>query len=232
MKQAFFLVMALALPGAAMAQVTDPPSQSDIKPAPWPDQTHFEERGWGVEQEAALGAKSSPAALGAVHRFGACIAKASSEKAGRTLAGDFRTTSYRRGVDQLVEANRGCPETRGWQRMQTARLLLTGSIAEHLIERNAQPVNIQLARAALKPAPAAFSPTDAGAICAVRSLPDDVGRLFATDAGSKAEAEAARPLADIYQRCMGGQQVQINVAGLRAILSTAAYRSIQASAAQ
>jgi hypothetical protein len=198
--------------------------QADPKPAPWPREAHFEDRGFGLEQA------SSPASLLAVHRFGACIAKASAEKAGRTMSSDFRTAAYKRGVDQLVEANRECSETRNWSRMKTARLLLAGAIAENLIEHDPTPVNVQLARAALKAAPAAFSPSDGGAICTERTLPDDVGKLFATQPGSTQESEAAKPLQDVLVRCMGGQPVEINVAGLRAILSTAAYRSIHSEA--
>lgn len=203
------------------AQAAEPLRQPDGPPEPWPDRLRFDEEGTAVTE---------PADLATVQQFGACIADASPDKAIRTLAGDFRSQAYRRGLDQLVDMNRNCPTARGWRRMRASRLLLAGAIAERLVERGAAPVNSQLAKAAMKPAAPSWSPTDGGAMCVVRSAPDEVGRLFATEAGSAPERAAAAPLKALFSRCMGGRPVEASDAGLRAMLATAAFRSVQSGA--
>lgn len=176
-------------------------------------------------------ARSTPEALQTIQRFGACIADASTAKAKATLAGDFRTPAYRRAIDQLVDANRLCPQSRGWYRMRASRLLLAGAIAERLIERDGRPVNVELAKAAAKPAASTYSPTDSAAMCVVRSVPDDVAKLFASEIASDGEKAAAGAVQPVMARCLNNRQVQISVDGLRAMLATAAFRSINATAA-
>lgn len=175
------------------------------------------------------GAGSSPEARMAAHDYGACVADASPGFAAETLAMDFRTDGYRRRLQQLSANNRGCTgRMRG--RMRSAGLLFAGAVAERLVERGTVPVKTQLAQAAARPAAASFSPTDGGAICVIRSAPDDVAALFASDPGSAQEAQAAVPLQNLFSRCMAGKEVQSNVGGFRAILATAAFRSVQPGA--
>jgi len=220
------MVLGLALCSGAVAQQEPLLRQEDPKPAPWPDQVRFPQ--WGLGPDASVNAIA--ASLQAVQHFGACIADGSTEKASRTLASDFNSSPYRRALDQMIGANRGCAHSRGWGRMETSRLLLAGAIAERLIERDPTPINKRLVLAAGRPGVQPFSQSDAGAICAVRSLPDDVGKLLATEPGSEEEAEAAAPLNKVVSLCLGGQPVEITVPGLRAILSTAAFRSINSEA--
>ena len=172
--------------------------------------------------------KSSPEARAAIQRFGACVAGRSPELASETLRRDFTTRSYRAGLDRLKRANQDCFR-RG--RMRSSSLLFAGAIAEELLERDRQPLNVRLARVASQPAPPAYSLTDRMAICVVRSVPDETGRLFATEVGSAEEDAAARALAPAIVACSAlNRPVQVNSAGLRAILATAAFRSLNGTA--
>lgn len=184
-----------------------------------------------VQAQPAL-PPSSPEALRTIQSFGSCIADASTAKAAQTLAGDFRTPAYRRSIDQLVEANRLCAASRGWSRMRASRLLLAGAIAERLIERDGKPVNVELTKAAAKPAASSYSPTDTAAMCVVRSVPDDVAKLFATEVATDAEKSAADAVQPVMVRCLPStSSVSITTDGLRAMLATAAFRSIHSPSA-
>lgn len=174
---------------------------------------------------------STPEGLRAIQQFGGCVADASTDKARATLASDFRTPGYRRAMDQLVEANRNCPSFRGYTRLRASRLLFAGAMAERLVERDGLSVNRELAKAAGKPAASTYSSTDSGAMCVVRSVPDDVARLFATDVASDAEKAAADALQPAMAACLKTQRVEVTTDGLRAMLATAAFRSIHAATA-
>ena len=174
---------------------------------------------------------SSLEARVAMQRFGTCVADRSRELAEDTIASDFTTRTYRSRIDRLIQANGDCFRD-GGRRMRSSRLLLAGAIAEALIESEGQPLNVRLARAALQPATRAYSASDQIAICVVRSLPDEVARLMVADVGSAEEAAAEAALAPGLTACAGRSRgVQSNNAGLRAILATAAYRSLNGAAA-
>lgn len=217
------MIAAVLLLLAAGLQDASQPGAGSAKPTPWAEDIRSE----GVRQTDSMAG-----GLRAVQQFGACVANASTEKASQLIAADFRTPEYRRAMDVLVDVNRGCPASRTWYRMRSSRLLVAGAIAERLIERDANPVNVRLARAAMAPATTAFSPSDAGAICVVRSAPDDVAKLFATEMGSEQEKAAAAPLQSLLARCMNGAEVEANVPALRAIVATAAFRSLHGAQPQ
>lgn len=164
----------------------------------------------------------------AMQGFGACVADRSPDLAANTLRRDFTTQTYRSNLSRLGRMNGGC--LRGASRMAGAGVLFAGALAEGLLKRDSEPLNVRLARAAQQPATPAHSPSDAVAICVVRSLPDETARLFATEAAGDEEAAAALALAPAVSACaQPGRQVRASDAGLRAILATAAYRSIHGS---
>lgn len=172
--------------------------------------------------------QSTPEARATLQTFGACVADSSPELAARTLSLDFTTREYQNGLRRVTRANERCLRRRGV--MRSANLLVAGAMAEHLLERGATPVNVQLAHAAARPAPRPASAADAIAICVVRSTPDDVARLFASDVASEAETAAARTLTPIVNLCnQTGSAVEINDAALRAMLATAAFRTVHVS---
>ena len=89
--------------------------------------------------------------------------------------------------DALDAMSVGRAEPRQRGRMRSANLLFAGAIAEQLLKRDPQPLNVRLARAAMKPAPAAYSDTDKMALCVVRGVPDETGSDRARDAVERVE---------------------------------------------
>ena len=174
--------------------------------------------------------ESSAAARREMEQFGICVADRSPEKAADTLAMDFRSTTYKSALRNLARANEDCFIRRN-DAMRSQNLSFAGAIAERLIERDAAPVNVRIVRASA----ASIEPrtaSDAIAICVVRSVPDDVARLFASDVASDAEAQAYSALQLATRLCSQGKgELRTTVEGLRAMLATAAFRTVSAQPA-
>ena len=208
---------------ALLAQAQQPlpqPRQEGMPPRePTPGQAMFD-----AEQEASF-----TEARQTMHRFGACVADRSPQAAADVLARDFRTQEYRAGLRALSDQNGTCLNVRG--RMRSAPLLFAAAMAERLIERGEGPVNVRLARAASQPATTAFAPSDAVAICVVRSMPDQVAQLFASAPASREETAAIAALRPAAGLCAGGRsRVEGSDAAMRSILATAAFRTLRAAA--
>jgi len=180
---------------------------------------------------AAQPTSSSPAARRQIQAFGACVADRSTAKAIQVLSMDFRSPGYHPALKALNLNNIDC--SRLMPRRQGARsssLLFAGALAERLIAADRKPLNVRLAQAAARAAPATYSPSDAIANCVVRSAPNETADLFKTEVGSDAEAQAMKALDMAVQLCSRGKPpFQSNVEGLRAILATAAFRNVGAS---
>jgi hypothetical protein len=171
---------------------------------------------------------ADPQARAAMHSFGRCVAEQSPEYAAETLAMNFQSAVYRQRLRRLADNNQHCFK-RGV--MRAGSLAFAGAVAERLLSRDNEPLNRRLARAAGQAPATTWSPSDAAAACVVRSVPDDVAALFATDVASKAEARIAGGLGALLSRCTrGGQTIEASPAGLRAMLATAAFRSVYKAA--
>ena len=145
--------------------------------------------------------------------------------AARTLSMNFTSTAYRNGISQLSRNNEGCLQ--GARRMRGAGLLFAGAMAEGLLDQGEAPLNVRLARAATAAATPAYSPSDRVAICVVRSVPDQVATLFDTAPASDGEEAAIEQLLPAFELCArNGPRISSNEAGLRAMLATAAFRSV------
>jgi hypothetical protein len=170
----------------------------------------------------------SPVALGALHRFSACVAQRSPQLVADTLQRDFTSTRYRNALRLLARNNEDCFDRRYRRRaLRASGLPFAGALAEHLLARDEAPLNIRLARAATGPALPPYSATDRLSLCLVRSVPDEVGRLLATAVGSPEEAAALRAL-ELPVRICGrdGPRIEAPPAALRAMIATAAYRTL------
>ena len=167
-------------------------------------------------------------ARGKLLEFGRCAAQRSPEMAARTLSMNFTTSAYRTGISQLSRNNEGCLQ--GARRMRGGGLLFAGALAEGLLDRGEAPLNVRLARAAAGAAPPAYSPSDRVAICVVRSVPDQVAALLDTTPASEGEEAAIQQLLPAFHLCaQNGPRISSNEAGLRAMLATAAFRSVGAT---
>jgi hypothetical protein len=163
-------------------------------------------------------------------RFATCVADRSPEKAARTISMDFRSTTYRSALKNLSDANRDCYGYRAT--MRAGGLSFAGALAERLLEREASPLNARIIRADSAQT-AARSPSDAIALCVVRSAPDDVARLFATEVASAAERDAVKALQVATDACARNQaRLETTPEGLRAMLATAAFRTVTTSVAE
>lgn len=161
----------------------------------------------------------------ALEAYGNCIAERNALVADSVLTMDFTTGEYRRRMERMREGENDCARHRG--RLSFQGLGLAGAVAERLLERDASPLNVRLARAALGPAARTYSPTDRVAMCVVRSVPDQVAGLFASEVASAAETEAATALMPAVNACnQANMRFNISTAGARAMLATAAYRSL------
>ena len=209
-------------------------AQNPLPPAPPPNQTPPPREPSAahaiIDQEADT-AQARAEAREILNAFGRCVARASAAMAEETLVMDFTSRAYRSRLRQMADNNReSCFRRAG--RMRMDGLLLAGGIAEELLARDPAPLNTRLARAALGPATPAFSVSDAIAVCVVRSVPDDVARLFATEVASEAEAEALAAVSPIVAACnRTGHPFSASHPGLRAILATAAFRSVRTASA-
>ena len=165
-----------------------------------------------------------------MERFASCVADRSPEKAARTISMDFRSTTYRSALRNLSDANRDCYGYRAT--MRAGGLSFAGALAERLLERDASALNARIIRAGSAQT-AARSPSDAIALCVVRSAPDDVARLFATEVASTAERDAVKALQVASDACARNQaRLETTPEGLRSMLATAAFRTVTTTVAE
>ena len=229
----------LALAGAAMASAaaaqsaTEVPSPNEI---PAVGDNSLERTIDETERDRAAGKLGDQDARLALQHYGSCVAGSATGEAGRVLAMDFTTPTYKNALRLLSrDAARFCASKAfGTGVLRSANLLFAGEVAEALLEKSGGPLGAQFAKAAAGAAPSGFSLTDKMAICVVRSVPDQVAAVFATERDSAAESAAITALATPAQMCgkaVGATKpVSISPAGLRAMLATAAFRSVRAGA--
>ena len=165
-----------------------------------------------------------------MQKFGTCVADASPVKAAKTLRMDFSSNTYESALRNLAQANDDCFRRRR-DAMRSHNLSFAGAIAERLVERDPSPLNVRLMKSsAAQPNPKA--PSDAIAFCVVRSAPDDVAKLFATDVATDAERSAVQALQPVTKACSKGPQLATTDEGLRAMLATAAFRIVATQMAE
>lgn len=175
------------------------------------------------------------AARVALDSFAACVAQRDPAESLRVLNRDFRGAAYRNGLRMLAsESGDDCTSDAVGRRnvLRSSNLLMAGSIAENWLEQGDAPVNVRIVRAVETPAET-FAPTDAVAQCLVRSMPDQIGALFATAPGDAAESSAAAPLLSAVEPCSQAAQIttriELSVPALRAMIATAALRLVAQS---
>ncbi|WP_126174930.1 hypothetical protein [Tsuneonella rigui] len=167
----------------------------------------------------------------ALEDWAGCLARKNVGEATRVLKMDFTSPTYDRALKMLSEEVRACIGFRGT--LRAGGLLFAGEMAEALLESDGIPIGTALARAAASPATKGFSFTDKVAICVVRSVPGDVATLFETKRDSAEEAAAidalATPMGLCAQAAQANKPLSVSPAGLRAMLATAAFRSIRSA---
>ncbi len=231
--KALLAIAIVTAPAAALAQSNPTPNpDGGVNAAEMRDRTLAE---YEVERDSKT--VDTARAREALSEFASCVAKKDGAEATRLLTMDFKDAGYRRGLTSLAQDNAeicGNGKMRG-STLRTAGLLFAGSLAEAMVGASDVPVVKRLALAAGQPATTAFSFTDRVAICVVRSVPDQVADLFATPVDSALEAQKlqviAGPMAMCAKAAEAKKPISVNPAGLRAMLATAAFRTIQNSEA-
>ncbi|MCT2558714.1 hypothetical protein N0B51_06950 [Tsuneonella sp. YG55] len=167
----------------------------------------------------------------ALEEWAGCVARDNAGEAARVLTMDFRTPAYERALRTLSTESRDCIRFQGT--LRAGGLLFAGEMAEALLEQPGEAVVTRLARAAAGPAAEAYSFTDRVAICTVRSAPNEIAALFSTGRDSAEETAALDQVSAVMGLCAKAAEatkpLSINPAGLRAMLATAAFRSVVAA---
>jgi hypothetical protein len=178
-----------------------------------------------LADEGAANARGSRIAL---EQWAGCVARSNVGEATRVLKMDFRSPTYDRALRLLAQDSRDCIRFQGT--LRSGGLLFAGELAEALIEQPGEPLVNRLARVAASPAAESFSLTDKVAICTVRSAPNEVAALFASERQSENETAALAQASAVMGLCAkaaeANRPLSINPAGLRAMLATAAFRSV------
>ena len=223
----------LLLGGAAAAQPSDPGQQDSEMSAVYErSREKFEE---DAERDRQLSAAPNGEGRLAMKAYGQCIARKAPTEAARILTMNFTTAAYRTGLKMLSEeGRRSCAAASvGKGTMRSPGILFAGEVAEALIRSGPAPTCNALAKAAMAPATPYFSHIDRIAICVVRSAPDQVSALFDAERDSAGETKALDDLTYAVAWCAKAMEtkkpLEINPAGLRAMLATAAFRSIISS---
>jgi hypothetical protein len=214
------LTLTIACSGAAFAQ--GPAGRGEDPPTAFRDT--FEE----IERNQLL---ESPASRKALAVFARCVIEHDAVRIGAVLNRDFRTSTYRKALDRVNQTNRDCMARTGHTSMRLGSLPLAAALSEELIERDATPLNVRLARAAAGKTPELYGPSDAIAMCVAKSAPDDVARLFSTEPDSDVEKAASDKIIPVLGACATAVRVpgiQTSPFGLRSIVATAAYRLLAA----
>lgn len=211
-----------------LAMQSAPAQPAEAFPAPWPDPERVMPGDGALTPHA-----NSLEARRTMTRYAECVARRSPDKVADVLRRDFRTSTYQNGLRNLSRANEGCAREVGFRgSMRMNELPFAGALAERMLRLNAEPLNRRLAKAVSGRKAATFSPSDQIAMCTVRSAPDDVAALFATDVGTVAEATASKKVEAIAELCSKNVKLDTTTDGLRAIIATAAYRLLAAQESQ
>jgi hypothetical protein len=205
-----------------------PAQNAEPFPAPWPDpEREMPGDGAMTPERNGLEARQT------LTRYAACVARQSPEKVASLLQQDFRTTAYQNGLRNLSRANEGCARQVGLRgSMRMNGLPFAGALAELMLRQGPEHLNKRLAKAIGRRKVETFGPSDQIAMCTVRSAPDDVAALFATDVGTTAEATASKKVEAVAKLCSKSVKLETTTDGLRAIVATASYRLLAGQESQ
>jgi len=161
----------------------------------------------------------------ALRTFTSCLAEARPRWARQTLSYAYLSSEQARSAAAALSGNDTC--LRGRDVELTFRTSsVVANLAEHFLQSEMQKADFAEVEAAL----ATVSPLNASedfALCVAARNPAAARDLALSDFGSEAEARAVQQLGVYLQPCMNkGEQLMIDAQALRALASTALYRSM------
>ncbi len=179
---------------------------------------------------AAAASQPDDLSIQAVHNFGACVVRTTSEGARRVLAMDYRTDAYREALRRLARGHDRCVSP-SWQ-LRSGEILLAGAMAEALLEADVKKADLpkRLSFDPQRPAIEARGPTEAMALCTALHEPRTTAELFRTEPGSREEKQAVQALDPVLTQCLSKNfKLTVNRPALRSLLALAAWRIVSTS---
>lgn len=172
------------------------------------------------------GSKSEPELVRSVQAVGQCLANTRTAEVASLLALDFRERAYRDSMLELART-RTCQHhvvSGGWR---TGGLMYGGALAEGMLKaRDLLPA--LRAATAYDPARPVLEVRNGGemvAVCLVRTVPEQVAALLATEAASSDELAKLQSLGATLPSCVpANSKSEFTRESLRALLALAAYR--------
>jgi hypothetical protein len=178
-------------------------------------------------------ANPSAVDIGTLHVFAGCMVDRYRPGVRKLLALDYRSRSYDHLLDTLMDEGSRClPFAFG--NLRSSGVLIAGALAEASLSEILDGSRLA-ERVAYDPSRPAVAARDDGeylALCAVRTMPDEIAGLLATKPASEEERRAIAAIRPRLGPCLrAGAAARVNAAGLRAILALAAYRLASQSGA-
>jgi hypothetical protein len=168
----------------------------------------------------------APVDLRTLHVFAGCMVDRYRLGVRKLLALDYRSRSYEHLLDTLMgEGSRCLPFAFG--KIRSSGVLIAGALAEASLSAALDGSRLaeRVAHDPSRPAVAARDDGEYLALCAVRTMPDEIAGLLATKPASEEERRALAAIRPQLGPCLrAGAAARVNAAGLRAILALAAYR--------
>jgi len=164
----------------------------------------------------------------ALRTLSACLAKARPRWARHTLSLPYLSDSQAYAASRALSGKDSCVPRNGAEiTFRTSSMV--GSLADHFLRTEIRQVNAARLTSAL----ARMTPLNVSedfALCVAARNPDAARDLVLSEPGSTAETQAMRKFAGYIDICTNeGEDLTVDLQALRALVSTALYRGVQAA---
>ena len=164
----------------------------------------------------------------ALRNFTACLAKARPRWARHTLSLPYLSDSQAYAASRALSGKDSCvPRTGAEYTFRTSSMV--GSLADHFLRTEIRQVDSGRLTSAL----ARMTPLNVSedfALCIVARNPAAARDLVLSEPGSTAESQAIRQFAGYIEICTNeNEDLTVDLQALRALVSTALYRGVQAA---
>lgn len=164
----------------------------------------------------------------ALRSLSACLAKARPRWARHTLSLPYLSDSQAYAASRALSGKDSCvPRTGAELTFRTSSMV--GSLADHFLRteiRQVDPARLTSALARMTP----LNVSEDFALCITARNPDAARDLVLSEPGSSTETQAVRKFAGYIDICTNdGEQLTVDMQALRALVSTALYRGVQAA---
>jgi hypothetical protein len=165
----------------------------------------------------------------ALRILSACLAKARPRWARHTLSLPYLSDSQAYAASRALSGKDSCVLPRNGAEYTFRTSSMVGSLADHFLRTDIQQVDpARLTSALARIAP--LNVSEDFALCVAARNPTAARDLVLSDPGSTAETEAIRKFAGYIEICTNeSEDLTVDLQALRALISTALYRGVQAA---